>query len=315
MPDVSQESPERRFQLSVVIPHLNEGDNLRRCLVALQRQRAEGISLEIIVVDNGSDESPEATCAGIRDLRLVVETTPGPGPARNLGARIARSKIVAFVDADCVVQSGWARAIIRFMEARPEIDIVGGHIGILMDRPESPTSIEAYESIFSYRASLYIEQHDYAATGNMAVRTDVFHRVGSFGGISTMEDREWGQRAVALGHHIAFIAEAKVLTPSCKSFAELARRWDRHVAHEFDAARSRRHPMAMWLLRSVAVAASPFGEIPRIIGSGSVTGMRAKLGALACLVRVRFYRASKMLMAARRGHAVALATKWNRETS
>ena len=112
MPEASQESRERRFQLSVVIPHLNEGDNLRRCLAALERQRADGVSLEIIVVDNGSDQLPEAACAGIRDLHLVVETTPGPGPARNLGARIARSDIVAFVDADCVVQSGWASAAI-----------------------------------------------------------------------------------------------------------------------------------------------------------------------------------------------------------
>jgi len=315
MPEASQESRERRFQLSVVIPHLNEGDNLRRCLAALERQRADGVSLEMIVVDNGSDQLPEAACAGIRDLHLVLETTPGPGPARNLGARIAQSDIVAFVDADCVVQSGWARSIVHFMEDRPEIDVIGGDIGILMDDVARPTSIEAYESIFSYRARLYVEQHDYTATGNMAVRTAVFHRVGPFGGIATMEDREWGQRAVALGHRMAFVPEAKVLTPSCKSFAELARRWDRHVAHEFDTVLNHRQPMIKWLLRCAVIAASPLGEIPRIIRSRCVTGLRAKLAALTCLTRVRLYRARRMLMVARRGHAFVLVTNWNRETS
>ena len=313
MPDVSQGSRETRFQLSVVIPHLNEGKNLRWCLAALERQRAEGISLEIIVVDNGSDELPEAACAGIPDLRLVLETTPGPGPARNRGARMALSDIVAFVDADCVVQAGWAQAIVHFMEDRPETDIIGGDIGILMDDSERPTSIEAYESIFSYRTSLYVERHDYAATGNMAVRRDVFNRVGPFGGISTMEDREWGQRAVAIGHRIAFLPQARVLTPSCKSFAELARRWDRHVAHEFDTVLDGRQPMVTWLLRSVVVAVSPLGEIPGLIVSRRIAGVRAKLAALVCLARVRLRRARKMLMIARRGHAALLVANWNRE--
>lgn len=315
MPGSSQGSEETRFQLSVVIPHLNEGDNLRRCLLALERQRADGVGLEIIVVDNGSQEMPSAACAGISDLRLVREATPGPGPARNLGASIAQSEIVAFVDADCVVQSGWARSIIRFMERRPEIDVVGGDIGILMDDVKRPTPIEAYESIFSYRASLYVERHNYAATGNMAVRRDAFRHIGPFGGIATMEDRDWGQKAAALGHRIAFLPEARVLTPSCKSFAELARRWDRHVAHEFDTVLNRRQPMIRWLMRSALIAASPIGEIPGIVRSGRVMGPRAKLAALACLTKVRLYRARRMLMVVRQGHAFALVNDWNRETS
>ena len=88
--------------------------------------------------------------------------------------------------------------------------------------PRYPTAIESYENIYSYRARAYVEQYGFAATGNMAVRKHVFQSVGPFGGISTMEDTEWGQRATAMGHRIIFLPEAKVLTPSCKSFADLA---------------------------------------------------------------------------------------------
>lgn len=50
-------------QVSVVIPDLNEPDNLLRCLAALYGERAEGIPFEIIVVDNGSAMDPQTTRA------------------------------------------------------------------------------------------------------------------------------------------------------------------------------------------------------------------------------------------------------------
>jgi glycosyltransferase involved in cell wall biosynthesis len=301
------------FDLSVVIPHLNEGDNLRRCLLALDRQRTDDIAIEIILVDNGSDQFPEAACAGISDLRLVREVAPGPGPARNLGASLASADIVAFVDADCIVQPSWALSILGYMAQRPEIGVVGGDIGILVEDPSRPTSIETYESIYSYRARLYVERHNYTATGNMAIRREVFRSVGPFGGIGIMEDREWGQRAAMRGYRMAFLSEARVLTPSCKSFVELARRWDRHVSHEFENVLSRRRRVARWLLTAALVAASPLIEIPRVLRSDRVAGLRNKLLALGCLTRIRLYRARKMLAVVRRDRALQLVSSWNRE--
>ncbi|MCA1406691.1 glycosyltransferase family 2 protein [Ensifer sp. IC3342] len=300
-------------RLSVVIPHLNEPDNLRRCLLSLDAERADGIPFEIIVVDNGSAERPDAVCSSFAGVSLEYELVPGPGPARNRGANAARSELLAFIDADCVAQRGWVRAIVEFMAGNPDVDVVGGDIGILMADPERPTSIELYESIYSYRARLYVENHGFAATGNMAVRTRVFRSVGPFGGISTMEDTEWGRRATALGHRLAYLPQAKVFTPSCRSFAELARRWDRHVAHEFRKVGD--HPAAMlrWLAGGVMVGVSPLVEAFRILFSDRVSGSRSRLFALACLIRVRLYRARLMFDLALHRNATSLVEDWNRE--
>ena len=62
---------------------------------------------------------------------------------------------------------------------------------------------------------------------------------------------------------VAYLAEAKVLTPSCKSFAELALRWDRHVAHEFRNVGRRPAETLLWLVRSSMIAASPLLAISR----------------------------------------------------
>ncbi len=303
------------LQLSVIIPHLNEPDDLRRCLLSLNAQHADGIPFEIIVVDNGSTEMPEAACSHIQNLRLEREILPGPGPARNLGASLARAEILAFIDSDCIAQPGWVRAIVGYMARNPDIDLIGGDIGVLLDNPACPSAIESYENIYSYRARVYVERYGFAATGNMAVRARVFQSVGPFGGIATMEDTEWGQRATALGYRIAFLPEASVLTPSCKSFAELARRWDRHVAHEYGKVAGRRTAMLRWLVGCAIVVASPLAESVKILTTDRVSGLRNRALALACLTRIRLHRARRMFELALYGGASRFVQSWNREAS
>lgn len=303
------------IRLSVIIPHLNEPDELRRCLGSLTRQFEAQLPFEIIVVDNGSFEPPSAVCAEFPGVILEVEPTPGPGPARNRGAALARADLLAFIDADCVAAPGWVRAIVGFMEERPDVAFLGGDIRILPARPERLAATEAYESVFSYRARLYVERYGFAATGNMAVRADVFRKVGPFGGIGTMEDTDWGMRASAQGHRIAYLAAAQVFTAPCASYAELARRWDRHVAHDFRKLAFHPADILVWVARSVAIAASPLVEIGTVLRSDRIAGLRARSLAFACLARIRLYRARRMLGLLLRDNTATLVGSWNREKS
>lgn len=301
-----------RPRVSVIIPHLNEPDDLRLCLTALDAQRQDGVSFEIIVVDNGSRELPEFARSMVPGVRLLRELTPGPGPARNLGAANAKAPLLAFIDADCVGAPGWLAAIVRCFDENEAVDFAGGDIGIRPVDPKRLTAVEAYETIYSYRTRLYAERHGFAATGNMAVRTEVFRAVGPFGGIKTMEDTEWGQRATAMGYRIAYMPTARVETPSCRSFSELARRWDRHVAHEFGETKGQRLWMARWLAKSAVMAASPVGEMFRIWRSDRVVRWRDRWLALGCVTRVRLYRARRMIGLAWHDNAATMVDMWNR---
>ena len=298
--------------LSVVIPHLNEPDDLERCLRALVAQRQDCVPFEIIVVDNHSTELPVGTCSKFDNVRLELERTPGPGPARNHGASVARAEIVAFLDADCLVCPGWVRAIVSYMNENPHVDVVGGDIGVL-PQGERLTAIEAYESVFSYRARLYVEKHGFTATGNMAVRRGVFQSVGPFGGIREMEDTEWGQRATRMGYRLAYVGDAKVLTPSCRSFRELARRWDRHVAHEFRNVSGHPLKVLLWLARAGAIAASPLVSGLSVMRATSLSRWRERWLALACLVRARLYRARLMTSLILSDRSAEMVGKWNQE--
>ena len=300
-------------RVSVIIPHLNEPDDLRLCLQSLDAQRDDDLAFEIIVVDNGSRDMPDLAAAAVPGVRLLCETIPGPGPARNLGAAMAAAPILAFIDADCIAAKGWLAAIVRGFDEHPEVDFVGGDIRIRPAAVDRLTAVEAYENIYSYRTRLYVEQHGFAATGNMAVRSEVFRSVGPFGGIGTMEDTEWGQRATSMGYTIAYLPNARVYTPSCTSFAELARRWDRHVAHEFREIRDTKWGKLRWLAKSAAMAASPPLELLRICKSDRVTNWRERLLALGCVSRVRFHRARRMVQLVRHDNAAGMVDMWNRE--
>lgn len=300
------------IRLTVVIPHLNQPESLERCLAALAAQSSGAPPFEVIVVDNGSSEPPAALVERFLFARLEQEATPGPGPARSRGARMARGDVVAFIDSDCVARPGWLSGVVAYLDANPETDVIGGEVLILRRDQDRATAIEAYESIWGYRMKLYVERDHYTATCNMAVRRDVFLKVGDFEGIRMAEDLDWGRRATAMGARIDYVADIRIETPARESFAELRRKWDRHIGHDFAEVATGRDRLR-WIARALAVAASPIGEIPRVAGSERVSGLRERLLAFVCMTRLRLYRARRMLGLLFAGDGGALAAGWRKQ--
>lgn len=299
-------------RLSVIIPHLNHAQALHRCLCALAEQRERSPEFEVIVVDNGSRTQPVEVCAAFDFVRLAFEAEPGPGPARNLGARLATADLLAFTDADCTVDPDWVSNIVRFLDGQPEVSIIGGDVRIACKDPLHMTAIEAYESIFGYRIALYVRRDHFAGSGNLAVRKPVFESVGGFSGIMVAEDRDWGQRAHAMGHKVVFRPEMLISTPARQDFAELARKWDRHIGHDYEGVRTV-SARVRWAVRTLAMALSPMAEVPRVAMSDRVSGIGNRWRAMRVLTAIRLYRARKMAAVLLGGDGAALSGAWNRK--
>src|SRR5436309_3019534 len=87
-------------ELSVVIPALNEAENLKALLPLIQAVVAElGIAAEVIVVDGGSADDTEAVVKGL-NAHLVRQTERGYGGALLAGFASARAPYLATMDAD-----------------------------------------------------------------------------------------------------------------------------------------------------------------------------------------------------------------------
>ncbi|MEO6301303.1 MAG: glycosyltransferase [Paracoccaceae bacterium] len=297
------------MRISVVIPHLNQPGMLGRCLESLRAGTRQPD--EIIVVDNGSATLPQAICDAIPGVRLLQEMQPGPGPARNLGVAVSKGDILAFIDADCLADPAWLAEAEQAM-LEPKAMILGGDVRIAYSDPTRLTMLEAYESIYAYRMDRYIAREGFTGTGNLVVRRSVMTDVGTFAGIGVAEDRDWGQRATAKGYLIRYVASMRVYHPARISFAELRQKWDRHMAHDFILVRQNSSARVKWAVKAVVMAISPIAELPRILGSDRVCGLRARGLAVVGLTRIRAYRAIKMTWLLFGGDPKQLAGRWNR---
>lgn len=296
------------LRISVVIPHLNQPIFLARCLESL----ANGTLLadEIFVVDNGSEQMPEAVCAAHDNVTLLRETEPGPGPARNLGVAHSTGDVLAFIDADCLAHPDWLATAAREM-ADPTAEILGGDVRIAIVDHKRTTALESYEGVYAYRMDRYIEREGFTGTGNLVVRRQVLDAVGPFAGLSLAEDRDWGQRATAAGYVIRYVAAMKAYHPARETFAELRKKWDRQMAHDFGNINSSKDRLR-WLAKTLAMPLTPAMEIPRILSSDRITGPTARLQALAVLARIRFYRTKRMVQLFAGLDPDRLSGKWNR---
>jgi GT2 family glycosyltransferase len=98
--------------VTVVIPVRDRPDGVDRLLTALRADPATA-ALPVVVVDDGS-VVPVSVRAGVQVVRH--EVSRGPAAARNAGARVAGTPLVAFLDSDCVPRPGWLQRL------RPHLD-------------------------------------------------------------------------------------------------------------------------------------------------------------------------------------------------
>jgi glycosyltransferase involved in cell wall biosynthesis len=107
--------------LSVIIGAYNDWTPLDNCLASLAEQT--GPTFEVIVVDDGSDESaPQVIRRWERSypLTIVRQAHAGVAAARNRGIQISKGSILLFADADCKLQTDCLSALATTAADSPE---------------------------------------------------------------------------------------------------------------------------------------------------------------------------------------------------
>src|SRR3954447_11405467 len=87
-------------KVSVVIPCLNEAENIEACVRrALDGIEAAGVPGEVVVADNNSTDG-SGELAADAGARVIHETRPGYGSAYLAGFAAARGEYIVMADAD-----------------------------------------------------------------------------------------------------------------------------------------------------------------------------------------------------------------------
>ena len=136
-------------RISVVIPVKDDDTELARCLGALARQIVPAD--EVIVVDNGSTDA-SADVARAFGARLVPCERPGIPAASAAGYDAADGDVILRLDADCVPDASWTRAMADAFAARPDVAAFSGSARFidgprLLRRPLATLYLGAYAAV------------------------------------------------------------------------------------------------------------------------------------------------------------------------
>jgi glycosyltransferase involved in cell wall biosynthesis len=110
--------------VSIVIPTHNRPHLLPR---AVESARAAGTNLEIIVVDDASQDETAAVCREIPDIKYIrLERNQGVAGARNIGILASSSEFIAFLDDDDLRLPGSLDMQTAALAVAPEAGVVCG---------------------------------------------------------------------------------------------------------------------------------------------------------------------------------------------
>jgi len=114
-------------RVSVLLPVRDAGPVLNECLSSLQAQTLT--DLEVVAVDDGSSDGSTERLSALAalDPRCRLLRTPAQGlpAALNAAAAAARSPLLARMDADDIAHPQRLALQVEFLDAHPEIAVVG----------------------------------------------------------------------------------------------------------------------------------------------------------------------------------------------
>lgn len=129
---------------TVVIPIYNRAAELRTAIESVRAQTFQ--DFEIIVVDDGSRDDPEAVVGAFRDPRLHVihQRSAGGGAARNRGIDAVRGPFVAFLDSDDVYLPHHLGSMHTLLKDTRDI---AGYARVWVDRGQGPVFLKPPRAI------------------------------------------------------------------------------------------------------------------------------------------------------------------------
>ena len=272
------------MKLSAIVPVLNGGDGLRRCLEALRA--GTRVPDELIVVDDASTDGSGETARGLGAAVIRLDDGPkGPAAARNRGAAAATGDVLLFFDADVVVHPDTVVRIERYLTDEPTVDALFGSYD---DDPPAAGMVARYKNLEHH----YVHQHGRLEAGTFwagcgAIRREAFSAVGGFDeryARPSIEDIELGIRLRRAGYRIRLRPDVQAAHLKPWTLAGLLRSdirdraipWSRLIAGQARGLpddlnlgwRSRASALAAWL----PVLAWSLAGIARLLGVSSVLG-------------------------------------------
>lgn len=161
--------PSKHFFISIIIPCLNNENTIMDCALSLLNQKYPQDKFEIIFVDNFSVDNTLSILEKLK-VKVIKEMIKNPYVSRNRGAKIAEGEILAFTDANCIINKNWLSSINESMVKGADLSQGPGHI------TKQENMIAKYES---QRLAMDLDNF-WGDAKNLAIKKSIFFNLGGF---------------------------------------------------------------------------------------------------------------------------------------
>lgn len=210
------------LSVSFIVPSKNEASVIADCLFSLDELC--GDNDEIIVVDNLSTDATPQIAGGFPNVTVIRSQAETVAGVRNDGANRAKGSVLAFVDADCLLESEWRKQLVEMLSDETVVATGGG-----LTFPRGATWVEKAWMCGWAAPSGPVT---FISTANMAVREETFRALGGFDeGLETDEDTDFSRRVRSVFGARALRAHAGMTAVHLGSARTLGEHWRRQYWH------------------------------------------------------------------------------------
>jgi cellulose synthase/poly-beta-1,6-N-acetylglucosamine synthase-like glycosyltransferase len=205
--------------ISILIPSHGRPERLASCLEALARQDFPREKFEVIVCDDGTSMPLEQQLAPLlqslgsrMSVRIVRQKQSGPAAARNRAASVARGRLLAFTDDDCLPAPDWVSRFASHHTKDPDVLIGGGLRNGLPGNVWSTATQLIMDCAYSHQMRDQ-SRMQFFSTSNIAVSAAHFRRLGGFSEnyrLAAGEDYDFSARWQQDGRRAAYLPQAVV---------------------------------------------------------------------------------------------------------
>jgi len=199
------------LKLSIIIPCLNEAENIFKTLSHLQSLRRRGH--EVILSDGGSLDDTLKLSQSLVDH--CISSAAGRAIQMNSGAKIANGDILCFLHADTIAPENIDQLILNSMQNTASINQISwGFFSIRLSSTRWPFRV--IEWFINQRSCI-----SHIATGDQGIfiYKNLFNNISGFAKITLMEDINFSKRLKKISRPIC-IKNNTLITSS--------RRWEKH---------------------------------------------------------------------------------------
>jgi GT2 family glycosyltransferase len=194
-------------EIIVVIVSYNAGKTIKRCLESLKKQETSR-TFQVILVDSSTDNTAELARQTFPKAQIITSKHRlYAGDGRNIAIQASSAPLIAFLDADCYVESNWVETIIKAHQ-RPYL-VVGGAIA-----NSSVHTLTSWAYYFIEFSSWIPAQHPREipeiAGCSLSMKRKAFTSFGPFIKHTYCADTAFHWRLQKAGHKVLFYPEIRV---------------------------------------------------------------------------------------------------------